>query len=494
MGVEPLLLGIDLGTGSVKTALVNPAGAVVATGACAYQSGSRETTSSEVDPQTWWAAVLDAVAMGLNDRGANVVSVGLSGQMHGVVLLDANLHPVRPAITWIDDRTGYLAPKFEAVALACGGIALPNPVIPGMAALSLMWLVEKEPRCLDQSIAVVQPKDWLGARLTGVACSDASDASGTLLWDFVTDGWQDELIERIGLPRTLFPVIQSPESARGQLLPGPAHELGLLAGIPVSVGLADTAASLLGNECLRQGQAQLTIGSGGQICATLPEPRPDPTGATHMFRGPLHDQWYSAAAIASAGLALGWVRRLFGLSWSDFYDEAFSEPAKISDPVFHPYVVGERTPYMDERLRADWIGLSARHSRPQLIRAALEGTAFALRDAWDAFNALGHRKPMLCVAGGGSHDPRWRQMLANALETPLYLGDGAGGSSRGAALTAGCAIGWYDSLAQAPTTVSWKAEVEPDGEVIQTVASLARFRATQGAQRLPDKASPRPSS
>jgi len=408
--------------------------------------------------------------------------------MHGIVLLDPRLRPVRPAITWIDARSGSLAPKFRALARTCAHSELPNPVIPGMAALSLMWLAEHESERLHEAAVIVQPKDWLGAQLTGNACSDASDASGTLLWDFSASCWHDELINRIGLRRTLFPSIYRAEHTRGRLLPDPARELGLRPGIPVSVGLADTAAALLGNGCLGTRQAQLTIGSGGQICATQNAPHPDPIGSTHVFCGPLSNQWYSAAAIASAGLALSWVRRLFDLSWPEFYDEAFSAPVMPSDPVFHPYIAGERTPYMDERLRADWIGLGACHGRAQLIRSALEGTAFALCDAWDAFRALGHEESTLCLAGGGSCDPRWRQLLANALDTTLYLANAAGGSSRGAALTAGCAAGWYNSLAHAPFAVSWELGVEPDASAAQTKASLGRFRATLGAQRLPKRA------
>lgn len=490
MGAEPALLGIDLGTSSVKATLIDHAGVIAATSTSPYRLEAGYSLASEIECSTWWSTVADAVRTVVRGRKHDVAGIGLSGQMHGVVLLDPILNPIRPAITWFDDRAGYLVPRFESLTVAGRWNQPVNPAISGMAALSLMWLAEHEPWCIERSIAAVQPKDWLGTRLTGAVCSDASDASGTLLWDFGNNCWDDKLIESLGLPRRLFPPIRRADAFRGELLPRSADELGLDAGIPISVGLADTAAALLGNECIGQRRAQLTIGSGAQICETLSELRVDPRRITHTFCGPLLNQWYIAAAIASAGLALDWARRLFGLSWSELYDDAFAEPATEAPPIFHPYVAGERTPFMDDRLRADWIGLNVRHGRPQLLRAALEGTAFAIRDAWDAFRALTDDEPVLCLAGGGSHDPRWRQMLANALETPLHLGEGAGGSSRGAALTAGCAIGWFDALSQTPRTTSWLATVEPNEDSAQIAASRARFLATHGSQRLPRKTQP----
>ncbi len=483
MAGAPLLLGIDLGTSSAKAVLAGFDGSVSRASECAYRLAPG---AGEVDTEVWWRGIVEAVVELGEDR-ERVQAVGICGQMHGVVLLDKKLRAVGDAVTWVDEKGTEATSHFEQLARRTSGPELPNPVISGMAGVTLSWLAEHEPSRLQDVSLAVQPKDWLGSRMTGEACGDPSDSSGTLLWDFVSDRWDASLASAAGIRRSLLTEIRNGDEARGELLPQIATELGLPAGLPVSVGLADTAASMLGNGCVAVDDAQITVGSGGQVCANLADAVPDPTGRTHLFRAALPRRWYTLGAIASAGLALDWVRNLFGLTWTEFYEEALVTASPGPELVFHPYVRGERTPFMDARLRGDWIGLSARHTRRDLLRAVLEGTVFALCDAWAATMAR-HKEPSRVVlGGGGTLDPRWRQLLANALGRQICVPERRGGSARGAALTAGAAAGVFPGLEAAPWQLPDGETVDPDATAPAIRASLTAYRSTQNAQRMNER-------
>jgi len=471
-------LGIDLGTGSSKAVLVDARGRVVAGCAAAHPAGA------EVDTEAWWRSVVCAVravhraaAEGGAGRGVRVRAVGLTGQMHGVVLVGRGLDPMAPAVTWAD--TGWPETVAEVAELAAPyALDLGNPVVAGMPAVTLRRLCRYRPWLLDGANLVLAPKDWLGARLTAVAVTDPTDASATLLWDLRAGCWHWALLRALQLDAALLPAVAPSDAVRGPLLASAADELGLPAGIPVTVGRGDTAAALLGSGAAGvPGCAQLTVGTGGQLCRIAGAPRQDPTRRTHLFSGPGPGQHYAMAATLSAGLAMEWVRGLFGLSWPGLYAEAFGCPPGAAGAVFQPYVAGERTPYLDPSLTASWCGLGPAHGRPQLLRSALEGCAFALRDAWDALCAAGHDAAILLLAGGGSTDPRWRQLLADVLGRPLAGTPHGAGSARGAALSAALALGWFGDLPSAVATSGPPSVITTPGAHDYT-GSLARFRAT----------------
>jgi len=454
-----VLLGLDLGTGSVKALLLAEDGAVLGEGSASYPVRSPRSGWAESRPEDWWASVVAATRSAVGGRGAQVTALGLSGQMHGVVLSDSGGLPLRPAVLWADSRSGGELDAYRGLNPDMRR-RLANPPAVGMAGPSLLWLGRNEPDVYESSRWALQPKDWLRLRLTGVAASEPSDASATLLYDLVSDRWAYPVVEALGLrPDLLAPLVPSGEAA-GELLRSAANGLGLRAGLPVAAGAADTAAAMLGCGLMGPGPVQLTVGTGAQIFAAKREPEPDPNGRTHLYRAAAPGLWYSMAAIQNAGLALEWARGLLGASWEEVYEEAFSVPPGAGGVSFLPYLSGERTPRFDHSARGAWTGLGLDHARGHLLRAALEGVAFALREGLEALEDAGTSVPELRLAGGGSGGEAggpWRQLLADVLGRPLrLLPDSVApvASARGAALLAGLASGVYrtteDTLDLAP--------------------------------------------
>ena len=456
-----MLLGLDLGTGSAKALLLAEDGAVLGEGSASYEVRSPRPGWAESGPEDWWNAVVAATRSALGGRGAAVTALGLSGQMHGVVLSDSGGRPLRDAILWADSRSGGELDAYRRLDrdLRHG---LANPPAVGMAGPSLLWLRRNEPDIYGSARWALQPKDWIRLRLTGEAASEPSDASATLLYDLVSDRWAYPVVEALGLrPDLLAPLVPS-DGAAGELARPAAQELGVRPGLPVAAGAADTAAAMLGCGLLEPGPVQLTVGTGAQLFTAKREPEPDPNGRTHLYRAALPDLWYSMAAIQNAGLALEWARKLLGASWREVYAEVFSVAAGAGGVSFLPYLSGERTPRFDPAARGAWTGLGLDHTRAHLLRAALEGVAFALREGVEALEEAGTRVPELRLAGGGSGGEEgepWRRLLADVLGRPLRLlpdGVASVASARGAALLAGLASGAYrrveDTLDLAPET------------------------------------------
>ena len=476
-----MLLGLDLGTGSAKALLLAGDGAVLGEGSAPYPVRSPRPGWAESGPEDWWGAVVAAAGEAVGGHGAAVTALGLSGQMHGVVLSDKAGRPLRPAVLWADSRSGGELAAYRGLDpdLRRG---LANPPAVGMAGPSLLWLRRHEPEAYGSARWALQPKDWLRLRLTGEAASEPSDASATLLYDLVSDRWSYPVAEALGLRANLLaPLVPSGEAA-GELVPSAAEELGLRAGLPVAAGAADTAAAMLGCGLLGPGPVQLTVGTGAQIFAAKREPVPDPNGRTHLYRAATPDLWYSMAAIQNAGLALEWARKLLGASWEEVYEEAFSVPPDAGGVSFLHYLSAERTPPFDPAARGAWTGLGLEHARGHLLRAALEGVAFALREGLEALEAAGTDAPELRLAGGGSGGSTgepWRQLLADVLGRPLHLlPDGVApvASARGAALLAGLASGAYrtpgETLDLAPET---GRTISPGGQAPLYEAAYGRY-------------------
>jgi xylulokinase len=387
----------------------------------------------------------------VGERGASVAGLGLSGQMHGVVLSDAAGNPMRPAVLWADTRSAALLDCYHELDAGLHG-RLANPLAAGMAGPSLLWLRDEEPEAYRAARWALQPKDWLRLRLTGDVLSEPSDASATLLYDLQADGWSRRVIEALGLRAELLPPLVASGSSAGTLGREAAGFFGLPAGLPVAAGAGDTAAALLGSGLLEPGPVQLTVGTGAQILSPRESPVSDPHLRTHLYRA-AHDhpsgRYYSMAAMQNAGLALEWTLKVLGVSWEEAYQEAFSVPAGAGGVTFLPYLSGERTPHLDPHARGAWMGLGLAHERAHLLRSAFEGVAFALREGLEALEEAGVRAPELRLAGGGVLRGPWRQLLADVLGLPLGLLPASvapTASARGAALLAGLAQGTYDSV------------------------------------------------
>ncbi|MFM0729476.1 FGGY family carbohydrate kinase [Paraburkholderia sediminicola] len=433
-------LGIDLGTGSLKVAIVDESGRERAAASVAYALDTPHSGWAEISVQTWWRALCEAATRLPEDWRREVRAIGLSGQMHGVVLIDADGEAVRPAMLWPDTRALGLLDQWPEPQ--------PNPVAPGMAGPLLRWIVQNEPLSARKTRWALQPKDWLRVALGGAVATDPSDACATALGD-PAGVWDRALLERLELPHEWFAPLAPSYAAGGTLSQKAARELGLRAGIVLAIGAADTPCAALGSGLASDGDALLTTGTGGQI-VVLAEHAPQAVKGLHRYRA-ASDHWYRMAAMQNVGVALERVRGWLSYEWADAYRDAFgdatSAPTSAAPGLtFLPYLTGERTPWLNPSARGGWLGLALDHTRGTMMRAAFEGVAFSLRAGLDAIRTSGATVTTLKLAGGGSVDARWRQLLADALNVELYAVDCPNAAPRGAAILGGLASGhWHAS-------------------------------------------------
>jgi sugar (pentulose or hexulose) kinase len=491
-----MILGIDLGTGSLKASVIDGQALEVASATAAYPVLAPRPGFAESDPSAWLGAAVQAVRA--CTKGQRIEAIGLTGQAHGVVLADAAGMPLRPAILWADGRSIAELDAYHALPATLRS-RLANPIVVGMAGPSLLWLRANEPEHYRAAAFALQPKDWLRLRLTGTAATDHADASMTLLYDLEAGGWAADTIAALGLePALLAPVHESVEIVAGLSAEG-AELLGLEPGLPVVAGCADSAASLLGNGFVRPGETVVQIGTGMQIMAITATASIGPAPVTHLYRtaGP---ELYRMAAMQNCGIAFEWARRVFGLDWPGMYRAAFGDSAsgdgevtgRADDPLFLPYLTGERTPHLDAQAAGAFLGLRLHHGPDAMVRAVFDGVAYALADGLAALRATGIEVPLLRLSGGGSADPRWRQMLADVLETPVVWSATGGSAAIGAALLAGVAIGTFPDLEQAAD----HARHPPDAPLQPRPSAshrrrLTRFREAYGASRAASEPSAR---
>ena len=470
-------LGLDLGTSSAKAVVTDIGGKVLAQASAGYAVTSAVSGYAESEPAHWWSAVTACAREAVHAAGTRPAAIGLSGQMHGLVLASAGGQALRPALLWADSRaTGALRAyrRLEPAALA----RLANPLAPGMTGPLLMWVAEHEPGTYRGARWALAPKDWLRGRLTGEIHAEPSDASASLLYDVPGDRWDLEVVSGLGLDTSLLaPLLPSAGAPAGHLTAWAADELGMPAGIPVAAGAGDTAAAALGSG-VGLGEVQLTVGTGAQVIRPLAEAVSRADAGVNLYRSATPDGWYHMGATISAGLSLNWVREVMNASWAELYASA-DHPGRVDDPIFVPHLSGERTPYSDPALRGSWTALSLADDRASLLRCALEGTAFAIRDALDALLGEGQRGPArLRLAGGGTLAAGWRQLLADVLGLPLYAVDVPAASGRGAALLGAHAAGLlsFDDIA-GPLAPPADLAAEPDPAMAVFHADRhARFR------------------
>ncbi|HKV31310.1 MAG TPA: xylulokinase, partial [Candidatus Dormibacteraeota bacterium] len=440
-----MFLGLDLGTRSLKAVVMDVDGSTVGTGSAEYPMTTPQPGWAESDPQAWWEAAGIAVHEAAGLHASEIAAIGVCGQMHGVVLSDDAGDPLRPAILWADGRSRRQLELYSALSPEQHR-GLANPPATGMAGPTLLWLRDNERQLYRQAHWALQPKDWLRLRLIHEAATEPSDASATLLYDLTSDYWAKDIIDELDLRIDFLPPIRESVEICGVVAAAAASHLGIRPNLPVVGGAADTAAAALAGGALDPGPVLLTIGSGAQVVAPRDRLAIDVTGRTHLYRAAAPDRWYAMAAMQNAGIALEWVRATLGATWDEVYLEAFEAPPGAEGLVFLPYLTGERTPYFDPLARGAWVGLRLSHSRGHLLRAALEGVAFAVRQGLEALLATGVAATELRLAGGGTLDPRWRQLLADVLEQPLLATTTTAASALGAALLAGVGFGaWPDA-------------------------------------------------
>jgi xylulokinase len=433
-----MFLGIDLGTGSVKALLLDAEGRVVSEARSSYPVLSPHSGWAETDPVAWWNATVQAVRQAVGSKANDVQAISFSGQMHGLVACDEKGTPLRNAILWADTRSTKELSHYHALSRSLKQ-KLANPFATGMAGVTLLWLREHEQNIYNSACWVLQPKDWLRFKLTGTFNAEPSDASATLLYDLTTDTWAHDILATLELRSDWLPQLVPSTQVVGTLTSQASLELGLPTTTQVAAGAGDAAASALGSALIAEGDVQVNIGTAMQIFAIRDKAKVDPTLRTHLYRSSL-DNYYAMAAMQNAGIALGWVRKILGMSWDEMYAEAFDIPAGCEGVTFLPYLTGERTPHLDPNVRGLWHGMGLGHERGHLARAAFEGVAFALNDGLKALEDTVIRADSLRLAGGGTLQSEWRQLLADVLEKPLDVVSVPSSSARGAALLAGLSI------------------------------------------------------
>lgn len=455
-----LVLGIDVSTTATKAILVDGSGAVRGIGVAEYPYETPRPQWSEQDPALWWdgtqAAIRAALAAAGVD-GGDVAAVGLTGQMHGSVLLDADDHPVRPAILWNDQRT---AAECDAIREAVGPERLiqitGNDALTGFTAPKLLWVRSHEPEAWARVTGVMLPKDYVRLRLTGERAVDKADGAGTLLFDLAARDWSEEMLAALDLDPTLFPRTFEGPAVTGTVTAGAAAATGLAAGTPVVAGGGDQSANAVGVGVVDPGTAALSLGTSGVVFAATDRPLFDPDGRVHAFCHAVPGRWHLMSVMLSAAGSFRWFRDALapGVDFGALADEAAGVAPGSDGLLFLPYLTGERSPHPDPLARGAFVGLTVAHQRRHLTRAVLEGVAFGLRDGLDLMLSAGMPLPdQLRASGGGTASPVWRQVLADVLGVELVGVGTTEGAAYGAALLAMPAGGLFASVADAVSEV-----------------------------------------
>ncbi len=436
-----MFLGLDFGTSAVKALLVDGEQRVVGSATAALGASRPAPGRSEQDPADWWAAMLSAVDTLQREHApelAAVRGIGLSGQMHGAVLLDDAGAVLRPAILWNDVRATAECAALEAAMPTLRQVA-GNIAMPGFTAPKLLWVRAHEPETWRRVRTVLLPKAYIRYRLTGELIEEMSDASGTLWLDVAARDWSDAALAATGLSRDAMPRLVEGNAAAGTLRPDMAARWGM--GSPILAGGAgDNAAGAVGLSAIRAGDAFVSLGTSGVLFATTDRFRPYPQRAVHAFCHALPRTWHQMGVTLSAAGSLAWWAGIAGLDEATLLAEV-APPAAPSPALFLPYLGGERTPHNDGALRGAFIGLSHEAGRPELTQAVLEGVAFSLRDCLDALRASGTTIDSADVIGGGSRSRLWVGILAAALDLPLRtLAAGEHGGAFGATRLARMAV------------------------------------------------------
>lgn len=485
------VLGLDVGTGGTRAVLVDASGRVAASATEEHQPfTSPQIGWAEQSPEDWWRAAGLAVRKSLHQgqvRGDEVCCVGLTGQMHGAVLLDSSAAVVRPALIWCDVRTEKQCQELNQqigverlIQLTC------NPALPNFTLSKLLWVREHEPENWKRVRSVMLPKDFVRFQLTNERATDVADASGTLLLDVAHRRWSKELLSALEVDVSILPTLsESPEICCNVSASG-AAATGLAAGTLVVAGAGDQAAGAIGMGIVRPGAASATIGTSGVAFAATDRPALDRKGRLHAFCHAVPGRWHVMGVTQAAGLSLRWFRDNFGFlpssNGADPYElltaEAAKAPPGADGLLWAPYLMGERTPHLDSNARAALVGLTASHTRAHIVRAILEGVAFSLKDSFTIFQEMNLPVESIRLGGGGARSSLWRQIQADVYGHEVEIVEAEEGAAYGAAILAGVGAQMWPSVeAACDEVVKVKDRVKPDPANVSTMArSYAAYR------------------
>jgi len=473
--MEGLFLGIDVSTTSAKALLVDFSGQVVSSASTDLSISTPRPLWSEQDPYEWWQATSNSIRQALLQAGApaeSVRAIGLTGQMHGLVLLDTEGKVLRPAILWNDQRT---AQECEEITQKLGFDRLlrltGNKALTGFTAPKILWVRKNEPEVYARIAHILLPKDYVRYRLTGDFAVDKADGAGMLLFDLERRDWSPEVLKALNIPAAWLPKTYEGPEVTGVVSSAAAEITGLCAGTPVVGGGGDQAAQAVGVGAVEPGIVALTLGTSGVVFASTPEPFIEPEGRLHAFCHSVPDTWHLMGVMLSAAGSLRWYRDTLstGCSYDDLIAPAASVPPGSEGLLFLPYLTGERTPHPDPLARASFVGLTVRHTQAHMTRSVLEGVAFGLRDSMELVRGAGLGEiRQVRVSGGGARSALWRQILADIIGAELVTVNTTEGAAYGAALLAGVGAGAWPSVpAACQATVQTVERTDPRPEEME---------------------------
>lgn len=470
------MIGIDVGTSGSRALVLDTSGRLVATASAEHAPfRSPRTGWADQDPADWWRACQEAVRSVLADgrvASGRIRAIGLSGQMHGAVLLDAAGDVVRPAIIWCDQRTEQECRWLESAIGADRLLELTsNPALTNFTLTKLIWVRTHEPERWARVRHVLLPKDYVRFRMSGEHATDVADASGTLMLDVARRQWSPEVLDKAEIDARLLPGVFESPAVCARVSRDAAQATGLVEGTPIVAGAGDQAAGAVGMGITRPGAVSATIGTSGVVFAATDRPATDSKGRLHTFCHAVPGRWHLMGVTQAAGLSMRWFRDQFAAASATSYDdlaaEAASVPPGADGVMWAPYLMGERTPHCDPNVRAALIGLAASHGRGHIIRAVMEGVAFSLRDTLTIFSELAVPVQRVVLGGGGARSPLWRQIQADVYGQAVQTVTVDEGAAYGAAILAGVGAGVWTSVDEACEALVQTAHITlPQSDVV----------------------------
>lgn len=463
MATDPLFIGLDVGTSSAKAVLIDSAGAVLAVAAPEYDFQTPKPLWAEANPEDWYQGSVEAIRQVLEKaEGRTVAGLGLTGQMHGLVLLDAEGAVLRPCILWNDQRTGEECRELtdavgEDRVLQITG----NPILAGFTAPKIRWVEKNEPEIFARIAHILLPKDYIRYRLTCEFATDVADASGTSLLDVGNRQWSEILCDACHVQAEWLPRLFESAEVSARIAPGGASATGLPENLPVAAGAGDQAAQAVGSGIIEEGLLSATFGTSGVVFAHSKKFVIEPEGRLHAFCSAVPGEWHLMGVMLSAAGSFQWFRNQLGdlerERESEGGEDAYTQLVNLAEPVpvgcegllFLPYLSGERTPHPDPLARGAFVGLTLRHGKGHLVRSVLEGITFGMNDSLELMRMLGINPEQIVISGGGVKSSLWRQMMADVFASRVVRVNASEGAAFGAALLAGVAAGTYDSVEDA---------------------------------------------
>jgi xylulokinase len=479
------MLGIDVSTTGAKALLIDENGDVIASATTPLSLSTPRPLWSEQDPRDWWEGSSQSIRQVLKTAGisgSEVAAIGLTGQMHGLVLLDGQGEVLRPAILWNDQRTGAQCDTMRARLGRERLIEITgNDALTGFTAPKILWVQENEPEVYARAKHVLLPKDYIRYQLTGEFAMDKADGSGTILFDLKNRNWSSEVLEALDIPEEWLPPTYEGPQVTGVVSGRAASETGLSEGTPVVGGGGDQAAQAVGVGAVQPGIIALTLGTSGVVFAATESPLIEPQGRLHAFCHAIPDRWHLMGVMLSAAGSLQWYRDTIApeMGFDQLVEEARQVPPGCEGLLFLPYLTGERTPHPDPLARGAWAGLTVRHGRAHLTRAVLEGVAFGIKDSFRLIQQAGLGEiEQVRISGGGARSQLWQQIMADVLGVELVTVNTTEGAAYGAALLASVGAGLFESVQGAcEATIQITGSTRPTASSEDYQVYYPRYRA-----------------